>query len=485
MNCKGIRGNRYKPFSESDLRQIDDTVKGILSEVGIEVNSPKAYELLACNGADVDGEKKIARIPASMVERAISQAPSKVVLRGREEKHDLYLEKNIVYFGTGGTVLSILDLETGQKRDVNIQDVGRIARLVDYLENIHFLVIPVYPRKCSDSNVDINRFYASITNTTKHIMGGIYSSAGLHNVIEMASEIAGSKERLRARPFISFITCVVSPLRLDRQYTDFLIKIAEEGLPVAIPAEPLAGGTGPVTIAGNIVQMTAESLAGLVVAQLVNPGTPVIFASTASVMDLKTADYITGPVEAGLMHAGLAQVAQYYGLPLYSTAGMTDSKIPDIQAGYEKSITALLAGMAGANFIHDAAGLLEFCMTVAYEQYVIDNEIIGMVMRAVRGIEVNKETLAGEVIARVGPGGNYLTDEHTLKYMRSEYFQPEISDRKKREDWEEQDALDGRQRALVRARKILSEYRPVSIDKEIDRKIRERYSEILITDKDE
>ncbi len=480
MIDKGLVGKSYKPFSSSDLEKINGSVMEILTETGVEVNSERAFELLGENGAEVDDDTRIVKFTRSMVETAINTAPSEVILYGREEKHNLYLGDGRVHFGTGGTVLNILDLDSGKKRDVNINDVASIARLVDALANIHFLVIPVYPHECDDRNVDVNRFYHSLKNTTKHIMGGIYAKQGIHDVIDMAAEIAGSRDRLKKEPFISFITCVMSPLKLDRDYTDFLIEIAKEGLPVAIPAEPLAGGTGPVTVAGNIVEMTAESLAGVVVAQLVNPGTPVLFASTASAMDMKTAAYLTGQVEMGLMHAGLAQVAQYYDLPLYATAGMSDAKIPDVQAGYEKAISALLAGLAGANFIHDAAGLLEFCMTVAYEQYVIDNEIIGMAMRAVRGIEVTDDTLATDVIKDVGPGGHFLTQEHTLKYMREEYFQPDISDRQRRELWEENGALNARDRALKKAKQILENYQPEGINKKIDTRIRNKNTNIII-----
>ncbi len=476
----GLLGRHYKPFSEEELKEIDAAVMEVLSEAGVEVNHPEALELLKERGALVDEETKVARLPESLVREAIDTAPSKVELRGRHEKHDLTLEKNRVYFGTGGTVLDILDPETGEKRKINIQDVANIARLVDALDHVHFLVIPVYPNECTHENVDINRFYASLKNTSKHIMGGVYSSKGIKDVIKMAQEIAGSKEKLVAEPFISFITCVVSPLRLDGEYTKFLMQIAREGLPVAIPAEPLSGGTGPVTIAGNIVLMTAESLAGLVVAQLVNPGTPVIFASTASVMDLRQAAYITGAVEAGLMHAGVAQVAQYYELPLYATAGMSDSKTSDVQAGYEKAMTALLTGLSGANFIHDAAGLLEFCMTVAYEQYVIDNEIIGMAMRAIRGIEVTKDTLGVEAIKNVGPGGNFLMEEHTLRYMREEYFTPEIANRKRRDEWESEGSKDGRDTAKERAMEILKTHKPLGIEEDLDGRIRESFKGIIL-----
>ncbi|MCK8827272.1 trimethylamine methyltransferase family protein [Natroniella acetigena] len=476
----GARARDYKPFSEQDLKQIDDAIMNLLSDTGVKVSNQQALEIFDEHGAEVDYETQMVKLPQSMVEEAIDSTPSNVKLYGREEKNNLEIGENRVHYGTGGTVLDVLDLETGEKRRINIQDVADIAKLVDALENIHFLVIPVYPNECDDQNVDVNRFYSALKNTTKHIMGGVYSIKGIREVIKMASKIAGSKEALVNQPFISFITCVMSPLILDDIYTDFLIEIAQHGLPVAIPAEPLSGATGPITVAGNVTLMAAESLAGVVLAQLVNPGTPVLFASTASAMDLNTGLYITGEVEMGLMHAGVAQVAQYYGLPLYATAGMSDAKLPDIQSGYESAMTTLLAGLSGANYIHDAAGLLEMCQTVAYEKYVIDNEIIGMAMRAIKGIEVTEETIAADVIDRVGPSGNFLVEEHTRKHMRSEFFQPKVSDRQPREGWEADGAKPTRQRAIEMAKEILNSHQPLGIEKKIDDEIRNEFPHILL-----
>ena len=175
---------------------------------------------------------------------------------------------------------------------------------------------------------------------------------------------------------------------------------------------------------------------GVVLSQIVNPGTPAIFGSVATNTDLRDLRYLAGSVEMGLLNAAGAQMAQYYRLPFYATGGMTDSKVLDSQCGYESAITTLLCGLAGANFIHDSAGLMEFAMTVSYEKFVIDNEIIGMMMRAVEGIRVDDDTLAYDIIKQVGPGGNFVTSKHTRKFMRSEHYQPLLSDRESREDWE-------------------------------------------------
>ncbi len=477
----GLRGKDYNPMTENELNQMENSIYEILTTTGLEVNSKEARKIFAEGGAEVDRDNKRVRLTSKMIDKALEQAPSSVTLHGRNSEYNLDVSENKVYFGTGGTVLNVLDMETGRQRKVEISDVANISRLVDYLANIDFLVIPVYPHNCDNENVDINRFYHSLKNTRKHVMGGVYSAQGIEKVIDLAAELAGGREKLRDEPFISFITCVVSPLILDKTYTNFLIKIARTGLPLAVPAEPLAGATGPVTIAGNIVLMAAESLAGIVLAQLVNPGTPVLLASTASVLDLKQAIYITGEIEMGLMHAGLAQLSQHLELPLYSTAGMSDAKVLDVQAGYESAMTNLIAGLAGANFIHDAAGILEMCQTVAYEKYVVDNEIIGMAKRAVRGIEVNEETLALDVIKRIGPGGEYLTDDHTYKYMKSEYYQPTLSNRHPREKWEDEGEKKVDKIASEIAADILASHDP-EIDSEFFRRVEDNYSDLLLED---
>jgi trimethylamine--corrinoid protein Co-methyltransferase len=243
------------------------------------------------------------------------------------------------------------------------------------------------------------------------------------------------------------VTCVVSPLRLDEHYSRLTIEVAREGIPVVVPAEPLCGATGPVTLAGTLVVQNVDTLAGVMLAQLANRGTPVIYGSVASVADLASMKYLSGAIEMGLLNAAAAQMAQFYRLPYYATAGMTDSKTPDAQAGYESALTNLMVALAGGNFIHDAAGFIEFCMTASYDKLVIDNEIIGLVMRAVDGIKVNEETIALDVIKKVGPGGHYIAQRHTRRHMRNEQYVPQFGDRSDRAEWERKGAADAKTRA--------------------------------------
>jgi trimethylamine---corrinoid protein Co-methyltransferase len=475
---KPIAGGQYRPLTEEGIRRIHDSAMILLSEVGVAVHSKLAFDTFQNHGAVCDASRKLVKFSRPMVEDAIARAPKKVVLCGREEKHDLICEGKNVYLGTGGTVLNVIDLDTDQKRQTLLKDVRDIARLCDALENVHFMVLPVYPNDLPPQEVDINRFHSSVMNCSKHLMGGIYTLKGTLDIIKMAETIAGSPRALRDRPFLSFITCVVSPLKIDDLYGDILYHIAQAGMPVAIPAEPLTGATSPVSIAGLLTGLHAETLSGLVLTQLVNPGTPVLYACTATSTDLRTMGYLSGSVEMGLINAGAAAMAQYLNLPNYTTAGMSDSKIVDAQNGYEKALTSTLVALSGSNFIHDAAGLVEFASTASYKQYVVDNEIIGMVMRAVRGIDVTDETLAVGVYRRVGPGGNFLADPHTVQWMRKEHYVPKLSDRQLRINWEKSGRPCVEEKAKAFARKILKEHKPLGLPKEMNDQLRRMFPEI-------
>jgi trimethylamine--corrinoid protein Co-methyltransferase len=301
------------------------------------------------------------------------------------------------------------------------------------------------------------------------------------DVIEMASMIAGSVEKLREKPFISFITSwTVSPLRFAKETVEVLTEIVRQEMPVFLSSAPQSGATSPAALAGTLVQINAEELSGITYCQLVKPGTPVVLGYVPSVSDLRTGNYTSGSAEFGLMNAAVAQLGQFYNLPVYNSSGLTDSKIPDAQAGYEKSITGLAAALAGSNYIHHAAGFLESMLTVAYEQYVIDDDINGAIMRAVRGIEVTDETLSVDLIDQVARGkGYYLGTKQSRKLMKTEYFYPNASDRQRRDEWENDGSLDMRQRARLKAQEILKTHKPTPIPTQIDAAIRQRFDILL------
>jgi trimethylamine--corrinoid protein Co-methyltransferase len=455
MIRRGLSGGSFKPLTEESIARVHQAVLWIIDEIGFEVNSEIALALFAKAGATVDSEKHRVRLSQEKVLDLIRMAPSEVRLCGRDEKHDIFLGGNRVYAGTGGTALYIYEPDTDLKRLATLQDLKNIAKLVDHLDNIHLFLLPTYPNELPVEQVDVNRFFAGLDNIAKHVMGGVYTVDGVKQVIRMAEIVSDSAETLRERPLISMIACSISPLKMDGHYGDLVVSIAESGIPLVCPAEPLCGATSPITLAGNLVIQTVDSLMGVMLAQVTNPGTPVIFGSVATSTDLRGLNYLAGSVEMGLLNAAGAQMAQFYQLPFYATGGMTDSKVLDSQSGYESAITNLLCALAGANFIHDAAGLMEFAMTVCYEKYVIDNEILGMVMRAVEGIRVDDDTLALDLIKQVGPGGNFVSANHTRRFMRSEHYQPTLSDRNSREEWEAEGKKTTWQKAAETVREIM------------------------------
>jgi trimethylamine--corrinoid protein Co-methyltransferase len=469
------RGGQLRLFSDRDVNTIHEGVVRLLEEVGMQVKSRQAFEIFEKNGAICDPASEIVKLPRKILESTIKTAPSKITIYGRDEKHDAVLEKNRVHFGTGGTVLFVNDFETGEKRRTTVKDVRDLACLTDALENIAFYVIHTYPDDVPTEDVDANRFYWALSNTSKPIMGGMYTMKGLREAIQISEMVAGGADKLRERPFASFITLMVSPLVMDPHYTDFLIEVAKKGLPIAVPSEPLAGATSPVTLAGTVTINLAETLMGLALAQMVTPGCPAFIGTTSSILDMKTTTYSAGAIESSLINVGIAQMAQYYDLPLYATGGQSDSKVVDAQAGYESACQAMVLGLSGANWIHDGAGLLENCTTVSYEKTVIDNEILSNVLRVVRGIDVNPDTLAIDVIKEVGPAGNFLAHEHTAEHFREEFYIPTVADRWNRDTWIKEGSLDAFARAHKIAENILSNHRTLQIDPLIKAKIRETF----------
>lgn len=478
---KGLPGGQYKPLTEEQVQKIHHASLTILEKTGVQIEEKEALRLFKEAGADITGSR--VRIPAVLIEDCLKKARSRVILAGRDPENDLILEGSRVHIGTGGAALQVLDLEDGSLRPAVLKDAADMARLVDALDNIHFYLLPIYPTDIPEESVEISKYYAALSNTTKHVQAGVYTPRGLLDVIEMAERIMGGKEKLRERPIVSFITSwMVSPLMFATDVTTLLIEVCRQQMPVVLSSAPMAGSTSPITLAGTLAQLNAEQLAGLCLTQLVNPGTPVIIGPIPATADMRTGSYLGGSVELGIANAAITQLAHHYQLPIYNSAGMTESKLPDFQAGMEKAQSVIQVALAGSNFIHHAAGMLEDMSTIAYEQFVLDNEILGIAMRAVRGIEVTEETLALEAIDRVGPGNHYLSDQHTYRYLRSEhYFPSPVLDRQGRGEWQQDGEKDARTRAVSLARELLAEHQPTPIEPETRTWIEKRFTSSLIT----
>jgi len=476
----GMETSVLKVLQEGEIQKIHQASLRLLGEVGIQVTEGEAMAFFASQGIRVDREKKRIYLSEKDVMAAIASAPEEIILYGRgDDSRSIRLGGRKVYTGTGGTAINIIDFDR-RRRKTTVSDVARTAQLVDGLDNVHFFVIPCHPSDVAPEDVDVNRFYHAINNTTKPIMGGILSEKGLRRVIEMAAEISGGLDRLREKPFISFISSIISPLKMDDQGLRNLFIIARAGLPVATSCAPIAGATSPITLSGTIVQLNAEALAGVTLAQLINPGTPIFYSAVPTIMDMRSMAFLFGSVESGLMNAALAQLAQYYQLPLYSTGGISDAKEPDQQAGFEKGISCLLPALAGANFIHEAAGQLDGGMTISYAQYVIDNEINGYVLRAVQGIATDDASLAVDEVIAVGPGGNFLDQPLTLEKMRTEFYFPQTVNRMSYDQWEKAGRKNTWTLAEEAAQKILAAESPARLPLAVQEQIQAGYPEIRV-----
>jgi trimethylamine--corrinoid protein Co-methyltransferase len=462
----GLNSNLYQPLDPAGVKKTAEATMEVLAKSGVAVYSKRAREAMIQAGAEAVDDSPNLRLPRAMVEDAIDSNPSSITLHSRDGQNDCILEGSKVHYGTGGTAIYVLDPETGERRPSQTRDVILNARMVQALRNIHLFTINVFPNdiKAKDE-IDVNRFYHSLNHTTKHIMGGIYSMEGCKKVIAMAEEIAGSPEALREKPFVSFITLIISPYKIDDIYGDMTCLLAENNLPVVVPTEPICGTTSPITLAGNVLTHISETIAGIVLVQSVRKGAPGICGGVGSIPDLHTMGHLGGPIERGMINAAVAQMAQHFKIPVYSTAGTTDAKSVDVQASYESAMSSLLVAMSGANYIHDIAGLMESDLTVSYEKLVMDNEILGMCQRVLSGIEVTDETLAADLIIERGPTSDFLAEEHTVRHMRGEFFFPSLANRDKRENLESPDALSA-------ARRFVADLRSEEAAPRIDEKTR-------------
>ena len=469
----GLPGGQFRPLSDADLERIVDAAKTVLERTGIEVKESPCREVFRRAGCRVDDAGDRVYIDHKMVEEARSRAAKRVLLAGRTPEHDLDVGGSRVYMGTGGQAVNVMDLD-GSVRETCLADNYHIGRLVDQLQHIHFYMRPVVCRDVPTEVIDVNQFYACLSSTAKHITANAYVKQSVPDLRRMGEIIAGGAQALDDRHIMSFSACwTVSPLRYATDTVAVVDELVAHGFPVILSAAPQSGATSPAALAGTLVQITAEQLSGFVYVNLLKPGHPTLMGCVPCQADLRTGNFTGGTGEFALMNAASAQIAQHLELPLYNSSGLADAKIPDCQAGAEKGVTSLAAALAGSNFIHHSAGFLEGMITVAYEQYVIDNDINGEIMRLVRGIEVTDETLSIDVIDDVCKGdGHFLGHPQTLALMNSEYLYPEVMDRSNRGDWEARGGPDIRDTARAYARRILAENWPRPMAPEIDAELR-------------
>ena len=474
----GLLGGLYRPLSDSDVQRIHQAALDVLEQVGLADAIPSCIELVTGAGGRLTEQGRLL-FPRGLIEDSVAMAWRRQPLHARDPKHDIEPWDAKVHFGTAGAAVHMVDAASGAYRESTLDDLYDIARLVDRLDNIHFFQRPIVARDMVDPrDLDLNTCYACVSGTSKHVGTSFTQPEHVEEALELLHMVAGGEAAWRERPFVSMSNCfVVPPLKFAEDACRCLEAGVRGGMPVLLLAAGQAGATSPAALAGAVVQEVAEVLAGLAYVNLIVPGAPAIFGTWPFVSDLRTGAMSGGSGEQAVLMAACAQMARFYDLPGGVPAGMTDSKVPDAQSGYEKGYTEALLAQAGCNMIYESAGMHASLLGFCNESLVIDNDMIGSVLRTVRGIEVTDESLSIEAMRQVceqGPG-HFLGHEQTLELMQSEYVYPEVGDRSSPKEWVELGSTDVVHKARAKTRAILSSHYPGHIEPALDAAIRARF----------
>lgn len=474
----GLIGGQYRPLTDAGVARIHQAALDALEQIGL-ANAPQSgVEILTGAGAILGDDGRI-RFPRALVEDMLAVAARDMTLYARDPKHDLLLSGNRVHFGTAGAAVHVVDLETNDYRDLTAADLYAAARIVNNLDNVHFFQRMMVCRDVKDLvDMDINTLYACLSGTTKHVGTSFSDPVAFEPCMEVIHEVAGGEAAWRAKPFVSNSNCfVVPPMKFAEESCITMEKCVRAGMPVLLLSAGQAGATAPASIALAVTQAVAECLAGVVYVNAITPGAPAIFGTWPFVSDLRTGSMSGGSAEQGLLTAGCAQMHRFYGLPGGAAGGMTDSKLPDMQCGWEQGIINVMAGLAGLNMVYESVGMQASLLGFSFESLILGDDILGQALRAVRGIEVTEDKMNLDVMKAVclGGPGHYLGSEQTMSLMQTDYVYPVVGNRMSPKEWAEAQKpllLDG-----ARARKdaILSTARSC-IPPEIDARIRERFN---------
>ncbi len=477
----GQRGGAYRPLDDREVEQIYRTALDILSDIGMGEVPPALLERALEAGASVNGLGRLS-FPPAMIEDIVAGAAKGFVFHGQDPAHDFEIGDERVFYGTGGAAVQTLDIDSGVYRPSTLADLHDFARLADTLENISW-----FTRCCVATDVedvfelDINTAYAIAAGTKKPVGTSFTLGAHVDPIVDMFDTVLGGEGRFAKRPFCkAHISPVISPLRYGEDAVDVALACIKRNVPINAIIAAQSGATAPATLAGMLAQTTAETLAALALVNLFAPGYPVIFSNWPLVIDLRTGAFSGGGGEISTMNAAAAQIGNWLGLPTGVAASMSDAKAVDAQMGSEKAIAALAAGLSGANMIYESSGMMASLLGASFEAFVVDNEMLGHILRLIRGIEVNEETLGFDAIRSVVTGeGHFLGADHTMAAMQRDYFYPALADRNNPRTWQEQGANDLWAVARSRAKEILNSHIPDHLEASADRAIRARHN-ILI-----
>ncbi len=451
-------------LTEEDKDRIHQALMKILEKIGMQILHDEALNLLRKAGCKVR-ENGNVRIPSSLVEEAVQSAPRNIPIYDREGNHVMETGGLGSHPGTGSDLLYSLDAETMKRRSCILDDVGRAARLCDALPNIDFIMSCAHPSDLDPQKAFLASFQAMVENSSKPIVSTAECRNDLREMWRIAEILRDGEEKLRAQPYFIHYVEPISPLKHPFASLDKLLYCAEKHIPAIYSPAPLSGATAPMTIAGHVAQGLAECFCGLVIHQLKAEGAPFLMGMGPAVMDMASSQSSYNAPEYYLAYVAAIEMSHYYDLPSWGYAGTSDSQIPDGQATLEAGFITFLSILSGANLNHDA-GYLDFGRTGSLEMVVIMDEIIDQLRRFHRGIPVNDDELGLDVIQEVGPGGQFLTHDHTLRHFQSTQWRPRLICRDGYEKWEESGSRSLLERARLRLLEILETHRPLPIPPE-------------------
>jgi trimethylamine--corrinoid protein Co-methyltransferase len=446
----------FRVLSDGQCEQIVQAAFEVLERVGARFHEPQAVDILKKAGCKVDDV--VVRLPSAVIRQALAAVPERFTLFTRSGEPAMQIEPGRVHFGPGPTCPNFIDPASGARRPFVKNDAALVARVCDALPQIDYVMSLGSINDVPQDKADIHEFEAMVRETSKPIMSWSFSRRSLAQIHAMCAAVKGGEEAYAREPFMIFYAEPSSPLKHTAEALQKLIYCAERRIPLVYSPCPIGGATAPATLAGVLVQGLAETLGGVVLSQLIQPGTPIVVGGVVSILDMHTAILSYGAPELSLMSAAATEVAGHLGLPMFSTAGCTDSKTLDEQAAVEATMSIVFAMLSGANFVHDV-GFTESAMTGSLQQLVMCDEIIGMARYAARGIRVDEESLAVEAIGQAFGDGNFLALAHTAKNFRREFWFPRLMDRRRWGEWRSGGSETMGQRVRETVQRLIAEHR--------------------------
>ncbi|MFO8233970.1 MAG: trimethylamine methyltransferase family protein [Bacteroidales bacterium] len=468
MNQTVNMSTRFRVLSEDQIEQIFYAALEVLERTGGNIYQDEALELFKNSYAVVRGNN--VRIPTTMVEEALNFYPRKITLKGRNGKRSLQLQKDTVAFGTGSDLPFTYDRETGERRRTAYKDVNNAAKLVDALSNYDFFMSHgIVSDAPNTQTYDRHQFMAMLDYCTKPMVLTSVDGEGLEDLWKMGCLIQGGEEEFRLNPlFVAYIE-PISPLKNDRTAVEKLLFAAEKKIPAMYTPCPSSGATAPATIAGMLVQSLAETLLATVLTHLKNPGMPLIMGGVTTLLDMKKSTYSYGAPELSLASAANTDIAKWLNLIMFSTGGCSDSKILDEQAASEQMMNLFYSYLSGANLIHDV-GYIDHGTNASLESLVLNQEMMGMVKQFGKGINTDDDHMALDLIEKQGPGGEYVTTDHTFKHWK-EWFLPTLQDRGDYETWKKNGMKTMDQRVKERTIELLNTHEPEPIEDKLKQEL--------------